>query len=54
MLTGYGPSAMERRLIRRGMIQSAVRAAPSARMNERSPVIDQQLDPDDHDAREAK
>jgi hypothetical protein len=48
MLTGYGPTARQRRLIRRGMIQSASRTPSAEQMKARAAAIDQLLDRDDH------
>jgi TilS substrate binding domain len=48
-LTGYGPTARQRRLIRRGMIQR-VGSMPSAeQMTARAAAIDQLLDRDHHE-----
>jgi len=48
MLTGYGPTARQRRLIRHGMNQS-VGHTPSARqMEARGAAIDHLLNRDDH------
>jgi len=60
MLTGYGPTARQRRIIRRGMMQSADRtpaaghppaadSTPSAeQMKARAAAIDQLIARDDH------
>ena len=44
MLTGYGPTARQRRLIRRGMTQSPVRTPSAAQVKARAAAIDQLLD----------
>ena len=43
MLTGYGPTARQRRLIRHGMIHSAVGTPPAGQMKARAAAIDQLL-----------
>jgi hypothetical protein len=43
MLTGYGPTARQRRLIRRGMNQSAGRTPSAEQMKARAAAIDQLL-----------
>jgi hypothetical protein len=47
-LTGHGPTARQRRLIRRGMIQSPARAPSAEQMKARKAAIDQLLDRDGH------
>lgn len=49
MLTGYGPTARQRRSIRRGMIQSAGRTPSAEQMRARAAAIDRLLDRDDHE-----
>jgi hypothetical protein len=49
MLTGYGPTARQRRLIRRGMIQSPARTPSAEQMTARAAAIDQLLDGVDHE-----
>jgi hypothetical protein len=46
MLTGYGPTARQRRFIRRGMIQGAGCTPPADQMRARAAAIDQLLDRD--------
>lgn len=48
MLTGYGPTARQRRFIRRGVIQGARRAPSAGQMKERAVTINQLHDTDDH------
>ena len=43
MLTGYGPTARQRRFIRRGMTQGAGSAPPAEQMKARTTAIDQLL-----------
>jgi hypothetical protein len=47
MLTGYGPTARQRRLSRRVMIQSAGRAPTAGQMKARAAAIGQLLGRDD-------
>ena len=49
MLTGYGPTARQRRLIRHGMIQGTGRRPSAEQMKARAAAIDQLLDRDDHE-----
>jgi hypothetical protein len=49
VLTGYGPTARQRRFIRRGMIQGADRRPSAEQMKARAAAIDQLLDRDDHE-----
>jgi hypothetical protein len=49
MLTGYGPSARQRRFIRGGMIQSAGRTPSAEQMRARAAAIDQLLERNDHE-----
>ena len=49
MLTGYGPAARPRRLIRHGMIPGAARTPSGEQMKARAAAIDQLLDRDDHE-----
>jgi hypothetical protein len=49
MLTGYGPTARQRRLIRHGMIHSAVGTPPAGQMKARAAAIDQLLARDDQE-----
>jgi hypothetical protein len=49
VLTGYGPTARQRRFIRRGMIQGAGRTPSAGQMKARAAAIDQLLDRDDHE-----
>jgi hypothetical protein len=48
MLTGYGPTARQRRLIRYGAIHDAGRLTSAEQMKERASAIDQLLGRDDH------
>ena len=48
MLTGYGPTARQRRFIRRGMIQGAGSTLSTEQMKARAAAIDQLLDRNDH------
>jgi AcrR family transcriptional regulator len=48
MLTGYGPTASQRRLIRRRMNQSAGRTPSAGQMKARAAAIDRLLGRDDH------
>jgi hypothetical protein len=52
MLTGYGPTARQRRIIRHGMVQSPSRTPSAEQMNARAAAIDQLLGQDDHEMRE--
>jgi hypothetical protein len=47
MLTGHGPTATQRRLIRRRMIQGASRMPSAEQMKARAAAIDQLLQRDD-------
>jgi len=47
MLTGYGPGAGQRRLIRRGVIDGAIRLPSAEQMKARAAAIDRLLDQDD-------
>ena len=49
MLTGYGPTARQRRLIRHGMIHGAVGRPSAGQMKARAAAIDQLLARDDHE-----
>ena len=49
MLTGYAPTANQRRLIRRGMIQGPGRTPPAEQMKARAAAIDKLLERDDHE-----
>jgi hypothetical protein len=49
MLTGYGPTARQRRLIRHGMIRGAVGRPSAGQMKARAAAIDQLLARDDHE-----
>ncbi len=49
MLTGYGPAARQRRLIRHGMIQGTGRTPSGEQVKARAAAIDQLLDRDDHE-----
>lgn len=49
MLTGYGPAARQRRLIRHGMVQSAGRRPSAGQMKARAAATGQLLDQDDHE-----
>jgi hypothetical protein len=48
MLTGYGLTARQRRLIRSGMNQSVGRTPSAQQMKARAAAIDQLLNRDDH------
>lgn len=48
MLTGYGPTARQRRLIRRGDIHGTGRLPSAEQMKERAAAIDQLLGRGDH------
>jgi hypothetical protein len=49
MLTGYGPTARQRRFIRRGMIYGIGRTPSTEQMKARAAAIHQLLDRDDHE-----
>lgn len=49
MLTGYGPTARERRLIRHGVIRGAGFTPSAEQMKARRAAIDELLGRDDHD-----
>jgi hypothetical protein len=49
MLTGYGPTARQRRFIRHGVIQGTGRTPSGEQMKARAAAIDQLLDRDDHE-----
>ena len=49
MLTGYGPTARQRRLSRQGMIHGAVGRPSAEQMKARAAAIDQLLARDDHE-----
>jgi hypothetical protein len=49
MLTGYGPTARQRRLIRQGTIQGTGRTPSGEQMKARAAAIDQLLDRNDHE-----
>ena len=48
MLTGYGPTARQRRFIRHGMTQGADSKRPAEQMKARAAAINQLLARDDH------
>jgi len=48
MLTGYGPAARQRRLIRHKVIYDTGRLPSAEQMKERAAAIDQLLGRDDH------
>ncbi len=48
MLTGHGPTARQRRLIRHGVIHATGRVPSAELMKERAAAIDQLLGRDDH------
>jgi hypothetical protein len=48
MLTGYGPTASQRRLIRRGRIQGVSHTSSVEQMKARAEVIDELLGRDGH------
>ena len=48
MLTGYGPTARQRRFIRHGMIQGADSRPPAEQMKAHAAAIDQLIARDDH------
>jgi hypothetical protein len=50
VLTGYGPTAGQRRPIRHGMIHGAVGTPSAGQMKARAAAIDQLLARDDHEA----
>ena len=47
MLTGYGPTARQRRLMRHGMIHGTGRVPSAEQMKERAAAVDQLLGRDD-------
>jgi hypothetical protein len=47
-LTGYGPTARQRRLIRHGVTHATGRVPSAEQMKERAAAIDQLLGRDDH------
>jgi hypothetical protein len=49
MLTGYGPTARQRRIIRRRMIQGSSHAPSAEQMKARAAAIDRLLDQDNHE-----
>ena len=49
MLTGYGPTARQRRFVRRGMTQGADSTRSAEQMKARAAAMDQLLDRDDHE-----
>lgn len=49
MLTGYGPTARQRRFIRRGMAQSPGRTPSAEQMKARAAATGQLLDRDNHE-----
>ena len=49
MLTGYGPTARQRRFVRRGMTQGADSTPSAEQMKARAAAMDQLLDRDDHE-----
>ena len=49
MLTGYGPTARQRRFIRRGTTQSPGRTPSAGPMKARAAAIGQLLDRDNHE-----
>ena len=49
MLTGYGPTARQRQLIRHGMIHGAAGTPSPEQMKARAAAIDQLLARDDHE-----
>jgi hypothetical protein len=49
MLTGYGPTARQRRFIRRGLIHGTGRTPSGEQMKARAAAIDRLLDRDDHE-----
>ena len=51
MLTGYGPTARQRRLIRHGMTHGTGRLPSAEQMKERAAAIDQLLGRDDQGQR---
>jgi hypothetical protein len=48
MLTGYGPTARQRRFIRHAMIQGAGSTPPAEQIKARAAAINQLLARDDH------
>jgi hypothetical protein len=48
LLTGYGPTARPRRLIRHGVIHATGRVPSAEQMKERAAAIDRLLGRDDH------
>ena len=54
MLTGYGPTAEQRRFIRHGMIHGVGRTPSAVQMKARAAAIGQLLDRDDHEMRETQ
>lgn len=54
VLTGYGPTARQRRLIRRGTIQGAGRKPSDGQMKARAAAIDQLLARNDHEMSETQ
>jgi hypothetical protein len=51
-LTGYGPTATQRRLIRHGVIRGADRAPSAGQMRSRAGAIDVSLSEDDRESGE--
>jgi len=51
MLTGYGPTARQRRLIRHGAVHGVGRVPSAGHMKERAAAIDQLLGRDDQGQR---
>jgi hypothetical protein len=51
MLTGYGPTARQRRLIRHGAVHGVGRVPSAGHMKERAAAIDQLLGRDDQSQR---
>jgi hypothetical protein len=51
MLTGHGPTARQRQLIRHGVIRDADRTPSAGQMKARAAAIDQLLGRDDHEMR---
>jgi hypothetical protein len=51
-LTGYGPTATQRRLIRRGVIRGGARAPSAWQMRSRAAAIDVLLSEDDRESGE--
>jgi hypothetical protein len=48
LLTGHGPTARQRRLIRHGMAHGTGRVPSAEQMKERAAAVDQLLGRDDH------